>query len=209
MHLKRMKVSMKWPVARKGNMFVVRPSGEMKDGMPLLILLRDMLKIGRNRGEIKQILNLGNIEVNGKVRKNDKFPLRAFDIVKIKSINKSYSLAVSKSGRFFATEKKDNIRISKVLGKRMLKGGIMQIELDGGHNFTTKENIKTGDSVARDVTNGKIEKIIPLKEGSKIIVLVGKYIGEEGKIKEIKENMAEVSLSDNAVNIKLENLMAI
>ena len=56
--------------------------------MPLLIILRDMLKIGRNRGEIKQILNSGSVEVNGKVRKNDKFPVKAFDIVKIKSINK-------------------------------------------------------------------------------------------------------------------------
>lgn len=209
MHLKRMKVDMKWPVARKGNKFVIRPAGELETAMPLLIVLRDMLKIGRNRNEIKQILNLGNVEVNGKVRKNDKFPVKTFDIIKIKSLNKSYSIVIGKSGRFTLVEKKDSIRIGKVIGKRMMKKGIVQISLNNGANFNTKDNIKTGESVAMDVSSGKIEKVIPLKEGSKIMVIGGKHIGKEGKIKSIKEDDAEVAIDSVDVNINLENIMAI
>ena len=204
-----MKVNPKWPVARKGNKFVVRPKGSISNGIPLLIVLRDMLKIGRNRGEIRQILNAGNVEVNGKVRKGDKLALRTFDVIKIKSLNKIYSLAINKAGRFIIVNKNDEKKLGKVVGKKMMKGGKIQISLNDGNNFLVTSEVKIGETAVIDTAKGKIEKFLPMKEGSKISVIKGKYIGDEGKIKSIKENMAEVSIEDKNVNIELANLMAI
>ena len=209
MHLKRMKVSTKWPMARKGNKFVVRPKGELAEGIPLLVVLRDMLKIGRNRDEIKQILNSGNVEVNGKIRKGDKLPLRTFDVIKIKSLNKIYSLAFNKAGRFVIVNKDDEKKLGKIVGKKMLKGGKVQISLNDGSNFIVSTDVKVGETAVIDTTKGKIEKFLPIKEGSKITVISGKHLGDEGKIKSIKENIAEIIIEDKNVNISLDSLMAI
>ena len=50
-HLKRQNISKNWPIARKGNTFVVKPLS--KKGIPLLIVLRDLLKIAQTREEVK------------------------------------------------------------------------------------------------------------------------------------------------------------
>ena len=57
-----------WPLTRKGKKYVV--VSRQRNGIPLLIVLRDMLKLGRTRKEIKKILNEGNVAVNGKMRKD-------------------------------------------------------------------------------------------------------------------------------------------
>lgn len=208
MHLKRMKSSTKWPISRKGNKFVVRPLGELNNSIPLLIILRDMLKIGRDRSEIKQILNKGEIEVNGKTKKEAKLAVKAFDVIGVKSLNKTYSLIINQFRRFELVEKKDNNRISKIIGKRMLKEGKMQVNLMSGDNFIMNDDVVVGDSVVVNKEN-KVQKVIPLKNGSKVIVVKGKHIGEEGTVKEIVEDVAKVVIEKKESDIKLDNLMAI
>jgi|SRR3989344_7004068 len=207
MHLKRTQTSKKWPIPRKGTKFVVRPRREIAKGVPLLIILRDMLRLGQNRKEIKQILNKGEIEVNGKIRRDDKFQVLLFDIIKIKSIDKVYTLIITKAKKFSIVGAREE-KISKVIGKKILKGNLMQINLIDGANLLMKEKINVGDSVLLD-SKRKIIRIIYLKEGASIIVINGKHIGEEGKIEKIEEKSAHVLINSNKVNINLENLMAV
>src|SRR3989344_5607415 len=138
MHLKRTQTSKKWPIPRKGTKFVVRPRREIAKGVPLLIILRDMLRLGQNRKEIKQILNKGEIEVNGKIRRDDKFQVLLFDIIKIKSIDKVYTLIITKAKKFSIVGAREE-KISKVIGKRKiiriiyLKEGASIIVINGKH----------------------------------------------------------------------------
>ena len=64
MHLKRQKTPKKWPIARKGTAFVVRPLSNLANGIPMLIVLRDMLKVAQNRKEVKNAINSRNILLN-------------------------------------------------------------------------------------------------------------------------------------------------
>ena len=58
MHLKRQEAPKNWPVFRKGTKYVVRSEFDIQKGIPILIILRDMLKIAQNRKEAKRIIHL-------------------------------------------------------------------------------------------------------------------------------------------------------
>lgn len=209
MHLKRINTDRKYPIPRKGTKYVARAANNIGKGLPLLIILRDLLKLGKDRKEIKNILNKGEIEVNGKIRKDEKFSVLVFDILKIKSTKKLYTLKISKHKKFEIVETKNENKISKVINKRKLTGNKTQVNLLGGYNFITKDNINTGDSAVIDFAGKKILKIIPLEEGKRIVILEGRHTGEEGKVLSIKKDMTEVSIDNKKVNVKIENLMAI
>ena len=53
MHLKRQKIPKKWPVPRKGTTYVVKPSFNLKHGIPILVILRDILGLAQNKKEVK------------------------------------------------------------------------------------------------------------------------------------------------------------
>ena len=55
-HLKRQEVPTNWPIKRKGTTFVVRPDTNLKLGIPILIVLRDILKLTKDRKETEKIL---------------------------------------------------------------------------------------------------------------------------------------------------------
>ena len=55
-HLKRQVVPKSWPVPRKGTAYVIRPSFSPHKGLPLLVVLRDMLDVVKNRKEVKRAI---------------------------------------------------------------------------------------------------------------------------------------------------------
>ena len=57
MHLKRQKIPKNWPIKRKGTKYLVRPNSNLTKGIPILIILRDMLKVAQNRREVKRIIH--------------------------------------------------------------------------------------------------------------------------------------------------------
>ena len=206
MHLKRNKVPTSWPIARKGTAFVVTSSDNSSEGIPALIVLRDMLKIGKTGKEVERILMSEKIKVNGKVTKDKKYYLKIFDVLGVG--DKTYKM-ILKNRKFSLEETKDHKKISKVIGKKILPGNKVQINLNDGRNFVTGEKAGVGDSVLFDFESKKIEKIMPIKEGSKIIVIGGSHLGEEGKIEAIKDEKVEVILEKKKVNLDSERVMVI
>lgn len=217
MHLKRQKVSKIWPVPRKGTKYLVVPSHNKKQGIPLLVLLRDVLKIAKNRKETKKILNEGKIIVNSRIRRDEKFPLVLFDILEIKSINKFYMLSISKNKKFIlqeVNEKEKNLKTSKVANKKILKKKIVQLNLMGGNNVlrdASNAKINPNDSIILNMKENKIVKVLPLRKGSKVFVMKGKHAGNYGKIINIenKKNI-EIKLDEEKkVKLNLENIIVV
>ena len=69
MHLKRHKVPKNWPIHIKGTKYVVKATSK---GVPLLIIVRNMLKLAQNRREVKKAIHLKSILVSGKVAQDEK-----------------------------------------------------------------------------------------------------------------------------------------
>jgi small subunit ribosomal protein S4e len=211
-HLKRQKIPKKWPIERKGTKYVVKPSFNIENGMPLLIILRDILKFAQNRKETKRIIHLKQILINRRFARDEKENVLFFDILSI--LKKHYRLELSESGKFYFNEIKEdeaNRKIAKIIDKKMLKKKRMQLNLSDGRNFLSDLKCDVNDSVIINLKDRKIEKCIPLKEGAKIVIFAGKHIGKSGEAKEIneKEKTVKVKTNGKEINILIKQLMVI
>lgn len=213
-HLKRQESPKKWPIAKKGTTYVVKPGFNSKEGIPILIILRDLLKIAQNRKEVKKAINERNILLNGKEVSNEKNSACLFDILTIVPSKQNYRIELTPNGKFIIKDIKENEagkKISKVVNKKILKGKKIQLNLSDGKNFLSDLSCKMQDSVLINLTKGEIEKCIPLKENSKTIVIGGKHSGKQGVINKIKQErkMASLIVGNEKLNVLIKQLMAI
>ncbi len=186
MHKKRTEMLKTWPIARKirRQRFIAKPNHGANKSITILAVLRDMLKLASTRKEVNFIINAGNVKINNKIRKDEKFPLFAFDVISLDKLGKYYKLEiVNKKFKLKETSKEESSsKIVKIIGKKILDKNKIQMNLEDGNNFITKLNFNVMDSVLLNTLTEKIEKIIPLKVGSKIEVLSGKHAGKSGEI---------------------------
>ncbi len=197
-HLKRQKVPKSWPIHRKGTAYVVKANFNNQNGVPILIILRDMLKLAQTRKEVKKIIHSKQILLNGKIVIDEKNNALLFDILTIIPSKKHYRIELSNRGKFKVEEIKDsesNKKVSKIIDKKTLRGKRTQLNLGDGRNFISDIKCNVNDSVLIDLKNKKIEKCLPLKEKEKAIVFKGKHSGEKGIIKEINQEKKVIKLN--------------
>ena len=213
-YLKRQKVPKNWPIKRKGTAYVVRPNFSINKGIPVLIILRDMLEVAQNRKEVKKAIHSKFILLNNKIVIDEKNNVLLFDVIKIIPSKKYYRMTLSDKGKFQLEEIKENEtdkKIAKIINKKILKGKKVQINLSDGRNFISDIKCSTNDSVLIDLKEGKIEKCLPLKEKSKVIIFAGKHSGERGIIEklDLEKKMAKVSEGKKTANILIKQLMVV
>jgi small subunit ribosomal protein S4e len=208
-HLKRNSAPKLWPVPRKGTKFVIK-SGEKE--MPVVVVLRDVLGIAKTRGEVKKSIFNKNIKVCGREVLDEKYQMKIFDTISIIPAKKTYRMTLSDKGKFTfeeVPEKEATKKIAKITGKKMLKGKKMQLSLIDGRTSLSETPCNVNDSVLLDLEKKKVEKILPFKIGSNMLVIEGKHIGEKGKIKEIDEKlkMVESEIEGKKVNVLIKQIM--
>jgi len=211
-HLKRHKIPKNWPVARKGNTYVVRPKFGLNKGIPILVLLRDLLKVAKNRKEVKRAIHEKNILVNTIPVRDERNSVQLFDKISLVPSKKNYKLNLAHNGKFIVNEIKEsevNQKIAKIINKKVLKGKKMQINLSDGRNFISKIKCNVGDSVSIIFKDKKIDKCWPLKEGANVIVFAGKHAGKRGKISKLKteRKMAALDSKDGKINVLIKQMM--
>ncbi|MEI7719076.1 MAG: hypothetical protein WCI72_04365 [archaeon] len=205
MHKTRSELPSNWPLPRKGTKYFVGSSHSPKEGIPIQIVLRDILKVGATRKETRFMLLNKEISVNGKVRINKKFPVKVFDIITIQKLGKNYRLEIAgKKLKFAEVKDKDaNKKVVKIIGKVLLSKNSFQMNLEDGSNFIVKDKFNTGSSAVLNLKENKIEKILELREGAKVFVVSGKHSGKEGKVKELFEETKEYLIKFNEGEAKL------
>jgi len=214
MHLKRQKVPKSWPIHRKGTTYVVKPNFGFQKGIPILIILRDILKIAQNRKEVKRALHLKQILVNNKIARNEKNSILLFDTITIVPSKKSYRLELTNKGKFKVSEIKEkdsSNKVAKIVNKKTLKRKKTQLNLSDGKNILSDLKCNVHDSVILDLKNKKIMKILPLKEKTNAIVFAGKHAGEKGIINKIKlkDKIAEININKKPVNVLIKQFMVV
>ena len=211
-HLKRQKVPTNWPVPRKGTAYVIKPYSNIKNGVPLLIILRDMLKVAKTRKEVKRAIHERKILINGRQVRDEKNSAQLFDKITLVPSKKSYKINIAENGKFKMDEIKEsetNQKIAKIIDKKLLKGKKIQINLSDGRNFISDIKCNVGDSVSIDFKNKKIEKCLPMGEGANVIVFAGKHSGKRGKILKLKKERKMVSLDAKGekINVLIRQIM--
>ena len=219
MHLKRQKVPKHWPLHRKGTKYVVRPGSNMKTGIPVLVILRDMLKIVQNRKEAKKIIHAKAVLLNNKVIRDEKNSVLLFDVITIAypKSRKNYELTLSDKGKFDIKELNDNEagqKIVKIVNKKILKGKKVQLNFGDGRNILSDIKCKVNDSVLINFKDNKIEKCLELKERVRVMVIGGKHAGKSGVISKIdqEKRIVELNVGDkdkSKINVLIKHLIVV
>jgi len=212
MHLKRQKVPKNWPIKRKGTTYIVRPNANISNGIPILVALRDMLKLAQNRKEVKKAIHIKNLLLNGFPVKDEKDSILLFDTLTIVPSNESYRLSLSEKGKFQIEKIKtgeETHKIAKVINKKVLKGKKIQLNLSDGRNFLSDIKCNVNDSVLIDLKKKKIEKCLPLKEKGEVLVFAGKHAGKKANINKIDQvkKMSELTFENKKINVLIKQLI--
>jgi small subunit ribosomal protein S4e len=201
-HLKRYSMPRFWPLAKKGNIFAIKPmpGPHPKDNcIPLQVILRDVLRYAENAKEARKVLRGGKILVDKKVRKDPKFPVGFMDVIEIPEAKQYFRITVNTRGLLLKdiTEKDADKKLCSITGKVTVKGGLYQLNLHDGRNILVKEDVyNVGDSVVISVPDQKVLKHYRFGKGEKAMVVAGRNIGVRGKIRDIREkkNMLEKAM---------------
>ena len=202
-HQKRLSVPNSWPVERKTETFTVKagagPHGE--SGVPLLVVLRDVLGYVDSRKEARYALNQGSVLVNGDALDDEERPIGMFDILEFAERNEHYRVFPDEGGRLALTpiDAADaDSKLGKIEGKRQVPGGATQLALHDGRTLEVEDGSEYAgsDSIVVDAED-EILAYFPYEEGALVTAVEGRHAGEVGEIEEIQ--VTPGSASNNVI----------
>jgi small subunit ribosomal protein S4e len=191
-HQKRLSVPKSWPVERKTEKFTVKadagPHGEA--GVPLLILLRDVLGYVDSRKEARYALNQDNVVINGKAVSDEERPVGMFDILEFDEREEYYRVFPGEGGRLALTPidaDSAQSKLGKIVSKKHVDGGKIQLTLHDGQTLIVEDDTyEGGDSLVVGNQESEIVAHFEYDEGALVTAVNGSHSGEIGAIDEIQ-----------------------
>ena len=192
-HQKRLSVPKSWPVERKEETFTVKadagPHGE--SGVPLLIILRDVLGYADSRKEARYALNEGNVEINGKAITDEERPVGMFDIVAFEEREEYYRVFPDEGGRLSLTpidEESAQSKLGKIANKTNVPGGEVQLTLHDGHTLLVDDgsDYDVKDSIVIANEDDEIVAHFEYEVGALVTAVNGAHAGQIGAVDEIQ-----------------------
>ena len=205
-HQKRLSVPNSWPVERKTETYTVKagagPHGE--DGVPLLVLLRDVLGYVDSKKEARYALNQDSILVNGDAISDERRPIGMFDIIAFTERGEFYRVFPDEGGRLALTpidEDSAGSRLGKIVRKEQVSGGDFQLTLHDGTNVRTDDasDYSTNDSLVVGNEDKEIVAHFVYEEGALVTAVDGQHAGQIGTVEEI-----EVTLGSGSNTVRVE-----
>ncbi|MEM2093685.1 MAG: 30S ribosomal protein S4e [Candidatus Bathyarchaeia archaeon] len=196
-HLKRKPAPDFWPIHRKGFRWIVKPGPgphPVKDSLPLLVIIRDILGIAKTRNEAREILRRENVKVDGVIRRRDDYPVGLMDVIEIPAIKKTYRvLPELRRGlrlHIIGPEEKD-YKLCKIVNKTTVAKGNIQLNLHDGRNHVVKildptkpaEDVyKTDDLLKVKLPSQEILAHLKFEPGILALVCSGRHVGRWGEV---------------------------
>ncbi len=196
-HMKRLAAPRAWSIPRKKDVWAVKTAPgphKTEESVPLLVVVRDLLKYAATAREAKRIINEGHILVDKTARKDYKFPVGLADIVEIPALKERYIVLYDRRGKIVLkklTLKHSKTKLCRIMDKTLVKGGKVQLNLHDGRNLLLdpKDDVyKARDSILIDLEEKKIKGHYAFKEGSLALIRGGKHTARIAEIKEIQVN---------------------
>lgn len=203
-HLKRIAAPKSWKIKRKQIVWLVknRPGAHKSNrGVPLAVLIRDLLGFAKTMKEVKNILTKKTVIVNGKRRRDPKMPVGLMDVVQFPDIGESFRIVISPKGLIIAKriEKKTDadLKIFKIKNKTLVKGKV-QLNLTSSANVLVDKDVyKTGDSLVMNPAKNEIKEHIKFEKGVIVYLTGGSNIGKTGTVEKIEGGKIMVKIDGN------------
>ena len=215
-HLKRLKVPRTWSIPRKSRTWITKPNPgphKIENSLPLNVILRDILKYAKTTKEVKSILNKKDILIDKIPRKDHKIPVGLFDILEIPRINERFIILLDRKGRIHPikiTEKQAEIKYSKIIDKKVLKGNKVQINLYNGNNLISEnKDYKVNETLVINLKDKKVLNSLKFEKGAIAYIISGKHAGNSGEIKAIKGRQVEMQTNEKLIRVPREYIFII
>ena len=192
-HQKRLAVPKSWPVERKENTYTTKaaagPHGEQ--GVPLLIVLRDVLGYVDSKKEARYALGQDSVLVNGKAVSDERRPIGMFDILAFVEREEYYRVFPDEGGRLSLTPvdaDSAGSKLGKIVGKTQVSGGDTQLTLHDGETLLVEDAAAydTNDSIVVSNDEDEIVAHFTYEEGALVTAVSGVHAGRIGTVGEIQ-----------------------
>ena len=201
LHLKREAAPRLWPIHRKEFTWAVKPRPgphPVHQCIPLIAIIREMLGLAKTRKEAKKIISQGKILVDGKVRRDGRFPAGLMDVVSIPELKRHYRILPSEKGLLLhpIDEDESKLKICRIENKNTLNSGHVQLDLHDGRNImihvenprNPEEDVYgTLDTLKMSIPDQEILEHLKLGEEMLATFVDGNNIGKYGTITSIEE----------------------
>ncbi|KAI5192472.1 small subunit ribosomal protein S4e [Nematocida minor] len=201
-HLKRLNAPKSWILDKLGGTFAPRPRcgpHKLRESLPLCLIVRRKLSFAQNNKEVSHILQNRLVKVDGKVRRDQKYPAGVMDVISFPKIHENYRLLYNVNKKFCLqpiTEEEAKFKICKVLTKRLEGKSILTLHTNDGRTIKYADpSIKIGDSIKLNLETQEMEEFYHLEVGKTAYTFRGKNLGCVGIIREIKTHMGGFSMS--------------
>jgi len=201
LHLKREASPAFWPIHRKEFTWAVKPRPgphPINRCIPLVLIVREILGLAETRKEARKIISQGKVKVDGKVRRDDRFPAGLMDVISIPELKANYRILPSEKGLtlYPIDEKESEFKLCRIENKTVIRGGHIQLNLHDGRNLLIRvedprnveeDKYRTLDTLMISIPDQEIIEHLRLEKGMSAILIDGKNIGKHGIISSIEE----------------------
>ncbi len=186
-----------WPILRKEYKWAVRPRPgphPMRYSLPLLLIVRDILGYAKTSREARKLISEGHFKVDGRVRKDYKYPVGVFDVIQIVDTEEAYRF-IPYPVKFFKIHEipKDEAKIKpvRINNKTTVPGGNIQLNLHDGRNIIIRvkdprnpvEDVyKTMDTLLISLPDQEILQHLQFQPGMLAIIIAGRNVGRLGRL---------------------------
>jgi len=198
-HLKRLAAPDFWPLLRKEAMWTVRPSPgphPVSRALPLLIVIRDVIGYAKTYREARKLIAEGHFKVDGRVRRDYKFPVGLMDVLEIVDTGELFRIVpvpVKVLALIPISKEEALFKLCRIENKTTLKGGKVQLNLHDG------KNVEVSNEEAKKLTTMSVLKVsipdyrllgyIPIEKGVLATIVGGMNVGRVGRVLSVSEGM--------------------
>ena len=205
-HIKRLAAPRALKIERKEEKWAIRSTcgpHPLERSIPLGLVVRDYIKLCDKASEAKKIIGKGEFLVDGKPRKDIKYPCGLMDVISIPKLKKHYRVLLDKRGKLTlvpVSENEAKWKFCRIEDKTILKGKKTQLNLHDGRNILVdKDTYKTNDTLKISIPDQKILDVFPFKEGTTSMIIGGTHIGEIAVIDKVEITKSSMP---NVVHLK-------
>jgi len=185
------------------------------------VLLQQRLKYALTRDESRRIANdkQGLIKVDGKVRRNFRFPLGVMDVISIEKTNEHFRILIDTKGKYNphrVDAKEAGFKLCKIVKKTIGKNKVPYIVTHDGRTIRFPHpDIEIGDSIKYNLANKEIDGVIKFVNGASAILTGGNNIGRIGVIQSIEKHLGSYDIGHvkdsrgHSFSTRLSNLFVI
>ncbi|MCI4353175.1 MAG: 30S ribosomal protein S4e [Thermoplasmata archaeon] len=193
--LKRGAAPRSWTVPRKGTKWILRPSPgphPQAESMPLLLLLRDVLRIAQSTREARLLVRSGAVHVDGKIVTDLARGVGLMDTLALGApLQANYRLFKDRRGKlrlYPIPADEATVKIGRIQRKTTVRGGRLQVTLHDGRNLRIPEgqDWKVGDSLKIHLPDQKVLGRLPFAVGHLAYVAGGSHVGELARIEKVE-----------------------